>query len=279
MVKWEKFTGGDLIMKMNLRKSKVSYTVMIISDSAQRHHKEFHIRAGAVWAVSLFAFSLLVGMVCYVLYSSITLSDAMERSKVQVDEINRLNEVNAQLEVEKQELEGKIVILSETVNQKVEEERVRMVQDEQAHLPNGFPLSGTAQFKNSESVETQQETEDTETEDGEAADEGAVPMQAKKDKKEIILTASAGIHVIATGAGVVTEVGTDADYGNVITIDHGNGYVSSYRNGGEAMVKVGSEVTRGAILFVGGEENTDTGYSISKDDTYVDPMEMIEING
>ena len=104
-------------------------------------------------------------------------------------------------------------------------------------------------------------------------------MRANEEKKEIIFTAAAGINVIASGAGTVTAVGADVDYGNVITIDHGNGYVSHYRNGGDAMVKIGAEVTRGSILFVVGEDNTDTGYSISKDDTYVDPMEMIEING
>ena len=71
----------------------------------------------------------------------------------------------------------------------------------------------------------------------------------------------------------------DVDYGNVVSIDHGNGYISIYRNKGNAVVKAGNEVTRGAILYVVGEDNTEMGYSISKDDTYIDPMEMIEING
>lgn len=257
-------------MKVNLRKSKISYTVMIISDSAKRHHREFHIKAGAVGAVSFVAFSLLVCMICYVVYSSITLSDSMERSRAQLEQIQQLEEANEQLELEKEELKGKIAILSDTVNQKVEEERARMVLEEEAHRPKGFPLSGTAQVKNEEGVE-EQETEDEE--------ETATVMQENEEKKEIIFNASAGTQVIASGAGIVTAVGADADYGNIVTIDHGNGYVSNYRNGGEAMVKVGSEVTRGAILFVVGEENTETGYSISKDDTYVDPMEMIEING
>lgn len=257
-------------MDINLRKSKTSYTVMIISDSAQRHHREFHIKAGAVGAVSLLTFLLLVGMICYVVYSSITLSDSMERSKKQLEEISQLKEINEQLEIEKEELQGKVAILSETVNQKVEEERVRLAQEEQNHLPKGFPLSGTAQVKSEGNAEAQ-ETEDEE--------EAATVMRADEDKKEIIFIASAGSSVIASGAGTVIAVGADAEYGKVVTIDHGNGYVSNYRNNGEALVKVGSEVTRGAILFVIGEENTDAGYSISKNDTYVDPMEMIEING
>ena len=260
-------------MKINLRKSKISYTVMIISDSAKRHHKEFHIKAGAVGAVSLAAFALLAFMICYIVYSSITLSDSMERSRKQVEQINQLKEANEQLEIEKEELEGKIAILSETVNQKVEAEQALMAQEEEARLPKGFPLSGTAQVKNEENAQAQETDDDTEDENTTTA------MRANEEKKEIIFTAAAGINVIASGAGTVTAVGADVDYGNVITIDHGNGYVSHYRNGGDAMVKIGAEVTRGSILFVVGEDNTDTGYSISKDDTYVDPMEMIEING
>ena len=52
-------------MRLNLRRSKVSYTVMIMSDSAKKHHKEFHIRAGAVGFVSFVAFTLFVVTVCY----------------------------------------------------------------------------------------------------------------------------------------------------------------------------------------------------------------------
>lgn len=257
-------------MKLNLRKSKISYTVMIISDSAKKHHKEFHIRAGAVGAVSVTAFALLVLMVCYMVYSSITLSDSMERSKKQLEQIAQLQEANEQLEIEKEELEGKVAILSETVNQKVQVEQELAAKEEEAHLPKGFPLSGTAQMKSAG-------TEAAEGEDNENADETG--MQANEEKKELVFTASAGINVIASGAGTVTAVEADDEFGNVVMVDHENGYISVYRNMGEPMVKVGGKVQRGCILFVVGEENIETGYSISKDNTYVDPMEMIEVNG
>ena len=104
-------------------------------------------------------------------------------------------------------------------------------------------------------------------------------MRAHEDRKEVIFAASEGINVIASGTGTVLSVDVDVDYGNVVSIDHGNGYISIYRNKGNAVVKAGNEVTRGAILYVVGEDNTEMGYSISKDDTYIDPMEMIEING
>ena len=36
---------------------------------------------------------------------------------------------------------------------------------------------------------------------------------------------------------------------------------------------------KGVALFLVGEDNTETGYSIQKDDSYVDPLDMIEIKG
>ena len=40
-------------MKLRTRKSKKSYTVMIISDSAKNKRKEFHINAGFAGTVML----------------------------------------------------------------------------------------------------------------------------------------------------------------------------------------------------------------------------------
>ena len=104
-------------------------------------------------------------------------------------------------------------------------------------------------------------------------------MRAHEDRKEVIFAASEGINVIASGTGTVLSVDVDVDYGNVVSIDHGNGYISIYRNNGTPVVKAGNEITRGAILYVVGEDNAELGYSIIKDDTYIEPMEMIEING
>ena len=183
-----------------------------------------------------------------------------------------MKEANEQLQLEKEELEGEIAqleatisVLSDTVNQKVEAEQALEAEIAEEHIPKGFPMNGTAQIK----------------EDGETDDDGddASEMHADAERKEVIFTAAAGTNVITSGAGTVLSVSEDADYGNLISIDHGNGYVSMYRNGGSPMVKEGNEVIRGAILYVIDDENTDTGYSIRKDDTYVDPMELIEING
>ena len=71
----------------------------------------------------------------------------------------------------------------------------------------------------------------------------------------------------------------DEEYGTKIVVDHGNGYISIYRNNGTALVKTGEELGKGYILFTVGEENQKLGYQIMKSDTYIDPMQIIDING
>lgn len=264
-------------MELKRKRSKVSYTVMIISDSAKKRMKSFHVKAGVAGIVTAFIFILAVFFICYVVYSSITLSDSLERSKKQSEQIAQLKEENAALQSEKDSLAGKVSILSETVNQKVEMEQALAAEQEEAHLPKGFPLSGSAQIK-AENAE--------EAEDADAEDDGEDNQDAEQENttdntetKEIVFTAGAGINVIASGAGTVTDISGDVEFGNMIGIDHGNGYITTYRNGGNPMVRVGDEVSRGAILYVIGEENTELGYAIKQEDTYIDPMEMIEING
>lgn len=260
-------------MEFKRRKSKISYTIMIISDSTRKHIKKFHLKARAAAILSTVFFLFLVMIVCYIVYSSITLSDSLERSKKQMEQINRLTEENETLTEANDELYAKVSILSDTVNQKVEAEEALAAEEVEMHIPKGFPLSGSAQIKTEEAEETQDETDDGDEEDGQTA------MTADTESKEIIFTASEGINVIASGAGTVISVDNDTGYGSFVSIDHGNGYTSTYRNGGKAVVKTGDTVDRGAILFVIGEDNMELGYRIQKDGAYMDPMELIEING
>ena len=48
---------------------------------------------------------------------------------------------------------------------------------------------------------------------------------------------------------------------------------------GTAQVTAGSTVEQGTVLFAIEENNVEIGYSISKDDSFLEPMEIIEIKG
>ena len=95
----------------------------------------------------------------------------------------------------------------------------------------------------------------------------------------LIITASQGVNVITSGTGTVLSIDVDVDYGTKIVVYHGNGYHSIYRNKGTALVKTGEELGKGYILFSVGEDNLELGYQIMKDEEYIDPMVLIDING
>ena len=95
----------------------------------------------------------------------------------------------------------------------------------------------------------------------------------------LIFTAAVGVNVVTTGTGTVVSASADETYGTKIVIDHGNGYQSIYRNNGTPLVKSGETLGKGYILFSVGEDNQELGYQIMKDDAYIDPMTLIDING
>ncbi len=150
----------------------------------------------------------------------------------------------------REELTEKVTILSDTINQKVEEEEALAEEDAKAHMPQMFPVSSSAQIE-----------------------------QKEDEEKLIELTCSEGSAVVASGAGTVVSVTTDTGYSYSVKVNHGNGYVSTYRNDGDVMVREGDEVVGGAIIYVIGEDNTKLGYQIQYDEKYIDPMELISIDG
>ena len=212
--------------------------------------KQYTISPALVEVMAAILFLLIVAVTCKFVYDSITLKDARKEIVDQIVTINNLTDENEALTVENSTLTSKITVLSETVSKKAATEDALSLETVENALPKGFPLSGSATMK--------------EAEEGD-------PM--------LIFSASQGVNVITTGTGVVVSVDADETYGTKIIIDHGNGYQSVYRNNGTALVKNGEELGKGYILFTVGEENQELGYQIMKDEEYIDPMLMIDING
>lgn len=78
--------------------------------------------------------------------------------------------------------------------------------------------------------------------------------------------------VVATAGGTVIAVNDEGEYGHNIWIDHGNGYITIYRNQGDVKVKQGETVTQRTTLFLIGADNTKLGYQMMKDGAYINPM-------
>ena len=232
------------------RRRKHNYTLMLFADSKDGSIRQMGIGPKLIesLAVIVLAAIIILSIMCYRYAERIEVLEA--ETVRQQEEITQLTEENADLVALREELTDKVIILSDTINQKVEEEEAMEQIRAQAHMPVGFPMSSSASLEEAD---------------------GENPM--------VKLNGAEGNSIIAAADGTVASITTDSGYLHCIRIDHGNGYNSIYRNDGEAMVKEGDEVVRGAILYVIGEDNTELGYQITYDEKYIDPMDLINIDG
>lgn len=223
---------------------------MIFTDSKEGSIRQLRIDPGVI--ESLFIILLAAIIILGVINSrrGDTIAALEEANLKQLEQIGVLEEEKQNLVLLHDELSEKVTILSDTINQKVEQEEAKEAEDAQAHMPVGFPMSSSASMQEADTEE---------------------PM--------VKLNGSEGNSIVASGAGTVLSITTGSTYLHCVQIDHGNGYVSIYRNDGEVMVKEGDELVRGSIIFVIGEENTELGYQITYEEKYMDPMDLLNIDG
>lgn len=256
-------------MEPKKRRRRPKYTLMILSDTMEEEGvKQIYLGSKRVRIAAVVLMILLIADICYCVYNPILMSGVRSVNRSQAAQIKQLMEEKETLELENKELSDKVAILSETINQKVKIEEEEEAELARVSVPSGFPLTGAASIQEPEAQDTQEGDEEAQTEEKEAETE---PI--------MVFKGTAGNMIVASGTGVVTAVEPDMQYGNKVVIDHGNGYQSVYRNQGETRVKVGDEVVRGATLFIISDENTELGYQIMKDEIYINPEDMVEING
>jgi murein DD-endopeptidase MepM/ murein hydrolase activator NlpD len=77
--------------------------------------------------------------------------------------------------------------------------------------------------------------------------------------KGIDFHANIGDPVLAVADGVVSYAGQRSGYGNVVEIDHGNGYITRYAHNSRLLVRVGELVHRGAEVARAGSSGRSTG--------------------
>jgi murein DD-endopeptidase MepM/ murein hydrolase activator NlpD len=77
--------------------------------------------------------------------------------------------------------------------------------------------------------------------------------------KGIDFDANTGDPVLAVADGVVSYAGTRSGYGQVVEVDHGNGYVTRYAHNSRLMVQVGELVRAGEQLAKAGSTGRSTG--------------------
>lgn len=68
-----------------------------------------------------------------------------------------------------------------------------------------------------------------------------------------------GANVMSVGDGVVTWSGKRSGYGNLVEINHGNGYVTRYGHNRKQLVEIGDTVRKGQMIALMGSTGRSTG--------------------
>lgn len=88
-----------------------------------------------------------------------------------------------------------------------------------------------------------------------------------------------GSDVMAVAAGVVTWAGPRGGYGNMVEINHGNGYVTRYGHNEKVLVRVGQLVKKGQIIAHMGSTGRSTGphvhFEVLKNGHPVNPAKFV----
>lgn len=237
-------------MSKNRHKRKVRHILIYTTDAVDADMKQVRIHPWVLAGVTLIVCCVLGAVIGYAVYEGELWGRIREHDASQNAALIAAQDEKDALQEKIDEQDAKIEMLSITIQDQTQQIADLQAQIAEQSVPTDYPLTGSASM--------------TVITDGD-------PM--------VEFTATEGSTVVAAGKGVVTAVEEDEVYGSRVVIDHGNGYVSIYRNKGESQVKAGDEVASGTTLFMVTEDNRQLGYQIKEKDVYIDPTTIIAIKG
>ncbi len=248
-------------MEPKKQKHQKNHVVIVTSDADGASVKQFRIRHWVMWVVVI-ALCVLIGVgLGYVIYEDQIWSTANGKIDAYKDLVKNLEkELQTQQEYTEEaakeyearivELEKQCSILGDTVNLKDAEITQMTAQLDKLYQPTLLPLTGS------------------------------VIVEEKTDSEPMcVFQASEGALVVSTACGTVTELIEELESGYKVTVDHGNGFITIYRNKEEPKIKQGDILTQGATIYVIGAENLEVVYQVSQDGIYVNPMDIMKIEG
>lgn len=248
-------------MDIKKQNHKRTHVVIVTSDDADAGVKQFKIQAWVATLVIVIVCVLIGVILGYLVYeeqiwarANSTIDGYKDKITVLEQDLKDLeaqkDETTKKYEKEIEELNDKLTLMSDTVNQKVAEVDELSAQVEAMYLPTRLPITGSVTIEESE---------------------GEEPV--------CIFYTSDGAMVLATASGTVTEMVEETSGEYRVVIDHGNGYSTVYRNHTTPKVKFGDAITQGDTIFVIDAVNTKFHYQILQEGTYIDPMSMMQISG
>jgi murein DD-endopeptidase MepM/ murein hydrolase activator NlpD len=89
-----------------------------------------------------------------------------------------------------------------------------------------------------------------------------------------------GSQVMSVAAGVITRSEPASGYGNLVEINHGNGFVTRYGHNQRLLVKVGDTVSRGTPIALMGSTGRSTGphvhFEVLRNGQHLNPLTFID---
>ena len=237
-------------MDKKSKKAPLRYNVLLVPDDG-RHVKSFHASADLLLFLAAFLILLFVASIGYTVYSSGRVDGYKAQNDRLNSELKTMSENMILLQADNEDLQNQLREANVTIESKDTAEKKKNEEESLKSIPSGLPLDGQI----------------------------PVPSEYSDTNHYITFKASAGTKVVAAGDGVVTSVADSADYGHVVTIDHGNGYVTIYADSSDPTVNEKDEVIRGTTLFVMSSDSEVLTYEITYEGDYIDPYTVMDING
>ncbi len=106
------------------------------------------------------------------------------------------------------------------------------------------------------------------------------PFTGKQEQHQgIDIAGKEGANIMAVGDGVVTWSGERNGYGNLVEIDHGNGFVTRYGHNKQRLVEAGDTVRKGQVIALMGSTGRSTGphvhIEVLRDNKRVNPSKYL----
>lgn len=107
------------------------------------------------------------------------------------------------------------------------------------------------------------------------------PFNGKKTfHRGLDFAGKTGTSVISVADGIVSWAGERGDYGGLVEVDHGNGYVTRYAHNKTITVQVGDRISKGQELARMGSTGRSTGphvhFEVLRDGKHVNPYNFIK---
>lgn len=266
--------------------TKEKYMAVFMADKGEGVIKQYIINEGRLLMFGAAIAVLLVMTMLSILYGIGSAQSAKTENVTLHTTVDELEMQNHELTTENTQLSERVLLLSETVNQKVQAEAEAV----EKAIPSGFPMAGVTKIveeeeeteesgKNKETEENGENKATGETEESEETEVTEDRQETGGKEFEVIFQGSKGSTVIAAGSGTILSIVEDETWGKILEMDHANGYISIYKVDAEPKVKEEDEITRGTLLFEITKDKQKIGYQLMQDGFFIDPMELMKISG